>query len=73
MATIAEGNRLDAGDQGPASPWLDSVRSRWVRHKRFRQMLKELQSLTDRELADIDLGPAYIRDIARKAAYGNPK
>lgn len=36
----------------------------------YRSTVKELSSLSSRDLTDIGIHPADIRDIARQGAYG---
>lgn len=36
----------------------------------YRDTLAELQRLTDRDLADLGIAPANIRQVAYEAAYG---
>lgn len=39
-------------------------------YRLYRQTLEELQSLSSRELADLGLSRASVRQIAREAVYG---
>jgi uncharacterized protein YjiS (DUF1127 family) len=41
-----------------------------ARRSVYSQILRELNSLSDRELADLGVHAAQITDIAREAAYG---
>ncbi len=43
---------------------------RIARHRLYRETLAELSMLTDRELSDLGLSSADLRDVARKAAHG---
>ena len=45
---------------------VDAVEKRRV----YRNTLHELENLTSRELADMGIVPAQIRNIAYEAAYG---
>ena len=36
----------------------------------FEETVRQLESLTDRELSDLGISRLSIRDIAREAAYG---
>ena len=40
------------------------------RRRLYNQTLRELRSLSDRELADLGLHASTIADVAREAAYG---
>jgi len=46
------------------------LREQMVRHGMYRETLRELSNLSDRELADIGLHRSQITAIALKAAYG---
>ena len=46
------------------------VQSALVRRRMFNQTARELNALTDRELADLGIHRASIRQIAIQAAYG---
>ena len=39
-------------------------------HRAYLALHAELDALTDRELADLDISRLSIRDIAREAVYG---
>jgi uncharacterized protein YjiS (DUF1127 family) len=39
-------------------------------YRAYRAIHDELNALTDRELADLDLSRLSLRDIAREAVYG---
>ncbi|NRA98639.1 MAG: DUF1127 domain-containing protein [Rhodobacteraceae bacterium] len=43
---------------------------RWARYTVYRDTLRELQSLSDRDLADLGLHRSLIRRTAYEAAYG---
>ena len=59
---------------GSAWLWLGNLRTtladRAAKHRLYRQTLSELASLTDRDLADLGIHRADIRDVAANAAYG---
>ncbi len=54
--------------------WAGEVLAKWnaARERRaiYLRTLEELSSMSDRDLADIDLSRANIADVAREAAYG---
>lgn len=41
-----------------------------TKRKTYLVTLRELESLTPRDLADLDIAPGSIRSIAHEAAYG---
>lgn len=58
----------------PVLTWFGDVLAAWSvareRHAVYAKTLKELSGLSDRELADINLGRSQITEVAREAAYG---
>lgn len=48
---------------------LTNLRARLARRKIYTQTLRELQSLSNRELADLGLNRSIIRRVAYQAAY----
>lgn len=48
---------------------IDRARAAFARYRAYRNTLNELQSLSSRELADLGLSRACVRDVAREAAY----
>ncbi len=51
------------------SALLIDLRARLARRKVYNQTLSELQSLSNRELADLGLNRSIIRRVAYQAAY----
>ncbi|SMX27894.1 hypothetical protein TRP8649_02005 [Pelagimonas phthalicica] len=51
------------------STLLIDIRARLARRKVYRQTLTELQTLSNRELADLGLNRSIIRRVAYQAAY----
>lgn len=49
---------------------LAQVKAAFARRAVFTQTLRELNALSDRELADLGIARADITTIAREAAYG---
>ncbi len=49
---------------------LDSVKTAMARRAIFRQTMRELRALSDRELGDLGIERAAIRAMALEAAYG---
>lgn len=52
------------------SAFLTNLRDQRARRAVYEKTLRELGSMTDRELADIGISALQIEDIARKHAYG---
>jgi uncharacterized protein YjiS (DUF1127 family) len=48
-----------------------SVKLSLHRRRLFNQTVRELNALSDRELADLGIHGSMIKDIAKQAAYGN--
>jgi len=46
------------------------LRQAFADHRTYLATYDELNSLSDRELADLNLSRLSIRDVARKAVYG---
>lgn len=49
---------------------LNTVRGRLARREAFRRTLNELNSLSDREAADLGMSRADFARVAREAVYG---
>jgi uncharacterized protein YjiS (DUF1127 family) len=49
---------------------IDRARTAIAQYRSYRQTLTELQSLSNRELADLGLSRFSLPDVARTAAYG---
>lgn len=47
---------------------IADLKTRRLQRAAYRQVFNELDRMTDRELSDIGLGRAMIRDVARRAA-----
>lgn len=48
---------------------IDRARTALAQYRAYRTTLNELEALSSRELADLGLARANIRDVARSAAY----
>ena len=48
---------------------IGGLTQRMARYRTYRQTLDELESLSDRELADLNIARVNIRGIAYRAAY----
>lgn len=49
---------------------LARARKAFADHRLYRQTLRELSTLTDRELTDLGIHRSMIREIARESVYG---
>jgi uncharacterized protein YjiS (DUF1127 family) len=61
---------LGAHGVGGFGGWLAGVRQAFADYRRYRQTVEELNALSDRELADLDIARFAIRDVARDSVYG---
>ncbi len=50
--------------------WVNSLRQAALRRAVYERTVRELHSLTNRELADLGISRLSIEDVARAAAYG---
>ena len=70
-ATHGTRHRLNAYADFAERPGLFArLRQAVADHRAYRAIHDELNALTDRELADLDLSRLSLRDIAREAVYG---
>lgn len=49
---------------------VGNLRDAYRRYKMYRQTVRELAALSDRELNDLGIARSSIRSIAMEAAYG---
>ena len=49
---------------------LDSAKTAWTRRAIYRQTVRELRALSDKELADLGIHRSIITRMALEAAYG---
>lgn len=50
--------------------WVKSIKTAAARRAVYEQTVRELNALTNRELADLGIARLNIQDVARAAAYG---
>ena len=55
---------------GRIAALVGDVQTRFRQYRTYQNTLGELQTLTDRELADMGLHRSTLRSIAYQAAYG---
>lgn len=72
MAYVNNSTRVEGlgGFEG-FSGLVKSVKLAIERRAVFHRTLRELNSLTDRDLADLGISRSQIRALAQEAAYGN--
>ena len=51
--------------------WIEDTKSAWALNSEFKRTFAELDSLDNRELADIGVRRSDIADIARLHVYGH--
>lgn len=51
--------------------WFAALVQRMTDNRMFARTLRELGSLSDRELADLGLSRSSLRDVAHQAVYKN--
>ncbi|EPX81223.1 DUF1127 domain-containing protein [Litoreibacter arenae] len=49
----------------------NDLAERHAKYRVYRTTLNELQTLSDRELADLGLSPSNVKSVAYEAAYKN--
>lgn len=50
--------------------FLGGLRARFAQYRTYRETYEELNRLSDRDLADLDIARHQISDVAVSAAYG---
>lgn len=70
MATLASNTSARSGLFGRFADTMIRAKAAYTRYRIFRVTLKEMQELSDRELADLGLGRSMLRRAAYEAAYG---
>lgn len=49
---------------------LAALRARYAKHRAYLALLDELEAMSERELADLNISRLSLRDIARTGIYG---
>jgi len=70
MALVNEVHSVESGIFRRLSNAVANYREMRQRNRVFRQTRRELNALTERELADLGIARSMITRIAREAAYG---
>jgi len=60
----------EAGLSGRIGDFVNDLRDRWRRYKLYRETLRELNLLSDRDLVDLGIHRSQVQAIAIEAAYG---
>lgn len=71
MAYVSGIRGIEVGLADRAAAFLGGLRDNRRRYRMYRQTVRELTALTDRELADLGIHRSSISAIAMEAAYGN--
>ncbi len=66
MSTL---NPPSSARQSKRAHYFEGLVRRYSQYRSYRQTLDELQSLSDRELADLGVHRSQLRSIAYRAAY----
>lgn len=69
MANIAVNTSADAGIVARVAGFATELKARFERYSVYRKTLAELQTLSNRELADLGLSRSMLRRTAFEAAY----
>ncbi|MEM9971882.1 MAG: DUF1127 domain-containing protein [Pseudomonadota bacterium] len=59
----------NVGSKGRVSGILHGISTRFAQYRTYRKTLDELESLSNREMADLGIHRSQLRSIAYKAAY----
>ncbi len=70
MAYASDIRRGESGLVGRVAGMAAGLRDNWRRYRVYRETLRELNALGDRELADLGIHRANIGSVATEAAYG---
>ncbi|MFY0635718.1 MAG: DUF1127 domain-containing protein [Vannielia sp.] len=70
MAYATAQNTATTGIMGRIEAFFEARRENAAKRRVYRQTLRELQALSNRDLADLGIAPSMIRSVAFQAAYG---
>lgn len=70
MAYVNSTRVIGNGLADRIATWVKSIKLAAQRRAVYDQTVRELNSLTNRELADLGIARLNIEDVARVAAYG---
>lgn len=70
VLVLNQGNVRNEAATGRIAKFVANLRDHMARRSVFRQTLRELDGLSDRDLSDLGLSRANIRSVAYEAAWG---
>lgn len=70
VLVLNQGNVRNEAATGRIAKLVANLRDHMARRSVFRQTLRELDGLSDRDLSDLGLSRANIRSVAYEAAWG---
>ena len=70
MAYATAQNTAHSGIVGRIEAFIEARREASAKRRVYNQTLRELQALTNRDLADLGIARSNIRSVAYQAAYG---
>ncbi len=69
MATASHISPVAGNALSAPTAIIDLIKSRFAKYRLYHQTLAELQSLGERELADLGLNRSMLKRVAYQAAY----
>lgn len=70
VLVLNQGNVRNAAANGRFAKLIADLRDYMARRSVFRQTLRELNELSDRDLSDLGLSRSSVRNVAYEAAWG---
>jgi uncharacterized protein YjiS (DUF1127 family) len=70
VLVLNQGTVRNQAGQGRIAKFLADARDYMARRSVYRQTLRELNELTERDLADLGMSRSNIRSVAYDAAWG---
>ena len=67
---IHVGSHRNVAGESTIAKFVANIRENMARRSVYRQTLRELNDLTDRDLADLGMCRSNIRSVAYEAAWG---
>lgn len=67
--SIIDTTRFETRGEGAVAGLIGRIKERIARYRLYRHTLAELETLGDRELADLGLHRSMLRGIAYRTAY----
>lgn len=69
MSTYEQVNNRRPAVNNRIGGFISGISARFAQYRTYQRTLDELQSLSDRELADLGISRLSLRSIAYRAAY----